>query len=61
MTPAVKDNMGVLICGESVITSNSPLSNKSPSRQVGLCLPPDAISPKGYNILVSKWFLSWSV
>jgi hypothetical protein len=61
MTPAVKDNMGVLICGESVITSNSPLSYTSPSREVRLGMPPDAISPKGCNILVSKWFLSWSV
>jgi hypothetical protein len=60
MTPAVRDNRGVLICGESALTSNSPLSYKSPSGQ-GLYLPPDAISPKGCNTLVHKWFLSWSV
>jgi hypothetical protein len=43
-----------MICGESVINSNSPLSYKSPSRQEGLCLPPDEIFPKVCNAIVSE-------
>ena len=63
MIPVVKDagGGGFLLCFKSVLTNNPPLSHKSPSRQDGLCLVPNGISPEGCTTLVSHCFLTWFV